>query len=117
LNAECQRIETLRDASRARRSDLEQAKHLKAEATRKQQTRMMQAHLFRASFSLEAMSSSVHFENFEDHPESAVMMYHLNSGHGQFEPLKSLIQQANDNGGMVDGVSQGLLLEEIEENM
>jgi hypothetical protein len=64
MGLECQRKKTSRNGSRARRSDLEQAKHLKAEATRKQQTRMTQADLFRASFLLEAMSSSVHFENF-----------------------------------------------------
>jgi hypothetical protein len=87
---------------------------LKEEATRKQQTRMTQADLFRASFFLEAMSSSVHFENFEDHPESAVMLHHLNSGHGQFEQLKSLIQHASDNGGIVYGVTKDRLLGEIE---
>jgi hypothetical protein len=42
------------------------------------------------------------------------MLYHLNSGHGQFEQLKSLIQQANDNGGIVDGVTKDRHLEEIE---
>jgi hypothetical protein len=114
MGLERQWIETFRDASRARRSDLEQAEHLKTEATRKQQPRMTQADLFRASFSFEAMTSSVHFDNFEDHPESAVMIYHLNNGHGKFELLKSLIQQANENEGMVDEVTQDLLLEEIE---
>jgi hypothetical protein len=102
-------------------SELEQEEYLKAEAARKQDARMMQkavqkdeADLSRASFPLEAMNPSVHFDNFEDHPEAAVMLYHLNSGHGQFELLNDLIQEANGNEGVVDGVRLMSLGEEIE---
>jgi hypothetical protein len=121
LKAEAARKQDARMTQKVVTSELEQEEYLKAEAARKQDARMMQkalqkdeADLSRASFSLEAMHPSVHFVKFEDHPEAAVMLYHLNSGHGQFELLNDLIQEANGNEGEVNGVKLKSLVEEIE---
>lgn len=116
LEVERQRKQASRKVTEGARSEQEQEQYLCEDAKRKQKAKIAkakEADQSRASFSLEAMNPSVHFDNFEDHPEAAVMLYHLNSGHGQFELLNDLIHEAGDNGGEVDGVKLESLLDEI----
>jgi hypothetical protein len=38
----------------------------------------------RAHFGLEKLEENSNFDNFESFPETSVLLYHLNSGHGKF---------------------------------
>ena len=45
----------------------------------------------RATFALEDFDESINFYDFEQHPETAVLLYHMNSGHGEFNSVNKLV--------------------------
>ena len=50
----------------------------------------------RANFELEKLNCDTNFANFEDHPETSVLLYHLNSGHEKFRSIEQVLSQEGD---------------------
>ncbi len=47
----------------------------------------------RVDFSTTALTGDSNFDNFEDHPETAVMLGHLNLGYDRFRDLDALMRE------------------------
>ena len=67
----------------------------------------------RATFQLEKFTKDTNFSNFESHYETAVLLYHYNSGHAKFSGIYNLI--CSDASGSVDSVVCAELEAEILE--
>ena len=68
----------------------------KRKVRRMESLRSLEEH--RANFNLECMDADTNFHAFEHHPETSVLLYHLNSEHDKFRKLDELL---------VAGVRQG----------
>ena len=104
----------LTNAERKRRHT---SKHNTASAQSVQHTRETAKILSetRADFSLTEIKDSINFSDFESHPEAAVLLHHLNSGHGKFHQLDELLELLEFNDDADIDLREELLRSLLEE--
>jgi hypothetical protein len=69
----------------------------------------------RAHFGLNKLEKNTNFDNFESHPETSVLLYHLNSGHGKFRDILALLLYEGDLSEMEKDPAYQQLLDEISD--